>query len=289
MPTWHSGQAWRVVNSLNKLNEQIRAYAPRSVPPATDPNSWGSIADDAHSMSSDHYPHFYSALGGTAVVCARDFPHAPKLGLDGGVVTEHLRQARDSRVQYIIFNRRITGVNYGWQWRQYTGTDPHDTHFHVSTVHDSRADGAQAWSLPNSTGAPAPEVDDDEMGASFAPIEIKAEGFTSLCLPPVGGGDADPRLAWLTVCNDVFDAKEYALRLWWSKGDGAWAPITGDEGLIKLTSGTAFGSPLPTGLRVLSVLRMAVAGDGSIVESTSDLPAYGGHLTLCIERGKALK
>lgn len=157
MPIWHSGQAWRVVNSLNKLNEQIRAYAPRSVPPATPVESWGSIADAEHSASSDHYPHFYGALGATAVVCARDFPHAPGLGLDGGVVTEHMRRTRDARVQYIIFNRRITGVNYGWQWRTYTGDDPHDKHFHVSGVHTAAADGTQPWSLP---------ISEDDMDAS---------------------------------------------------------------------------------------------------------------------------
>jgi hypothetical protein len=151
MPTWHTGQAWRVVNSLNKLNEQIRAYAPRAVPPATNVDSWGSIADNVHSTSSDHYPHYYGALGSTAVVCARDFPHAPGLGLDGGVVTEHMRQVRDSRVQYIIFNRRITGVNYGWQWHTYIGDDPHNTHFHVSCVHSAIADSTAAWSLPGSS------------------------------------------------------------------------------------------------------------------------------------------
>jgi hypothetical protein len=152
---WSTGQSWRVVNSLNKLNEQIRAYAPRAAPPATDANSWGSIADNVHSVSSDHYPHYYDALGSTAVVCARDFPHAPSLGLDGHVVTEHMRQARDPRVQYIICDRRITGVNYGWQWNTYTGSDPHDTHFHVSSVHTAIADSTATWSLPGGGGVAA--------------------------------------------------------------------------------------------------------------------------------------
>src|SRR5690348_12488358 len=118
---WVRGQPWRVVDSLQTLNAQIREYAPRAVPPATDVNAWGSIADDAHSASSDHYPHYYvSELGATAVVCARDFPHAPALGLDGGVVTERLRQSRDPRIGYVIFDRRITGPSHGWQWAPYT-------------------------------------------------------------------------------------------------------------------------------------------------------------------------
>lgn len=159
MPTWHTGAAWRVVNSLNKLNEQLRAYAPRSVPPATDPNAWGSLADDAHSTSSDHYPKYLAALGATAVVTARDFPNAPALGLDGTVVTEHMRQQRDPRVGYIIFNRHITGPNHGWQWEVYTGSDPHREHFHVSSVHTGLADSAAAWSLPGQSAASTPLED----------------------------------------------------------------------------------------------------------------------------------
>lgn len=169
---WQSGQAWRVVNSLNKLNEQLRAYAPRAVPPATDVNAWGALADDAHATSSDHYPHYYAALGGTAVVCARDFPHAPGLGLDGGVITEHMRQARDGRVQYIIFNRRITGVNYGWQWHTYTGDDPHNTHFHVSSVHGAIADSVAPWSLP---GGSSNAVEEYSMGALMAQMVNDAQ------------------------------------------------------------------------------------------------------------------
>lgn len=164
MVTWHTGQAWRVVNGLNKLDQQIRAYAPRSIPPATNPDSWGALADNAHSTSSDHYPHFYSALGSTAVVCARDFPHAPGLGLSGPVVTEHLRRQRDPRVGYIICAGRITGPNHGWAWDPYDGADPHDTHFHVSSVHGSVADSTAAWSLPGgAVPAPSPIRGDHEM------------------------------------------------------------------------------------------------------------------------------
>ena len=145
---WAKGQPWRVAGGLQKLAEQIRAYAPRAVPPATPASAWGSIADDAHSASSDHFPHWYSTLGAEAVVCARDFPHSPALGLDGGVVTEALRISRDPRIGYLIFNRRITGPNHGWQWEHYDGSDPHDTHFHVSSVHTALADDTRAWVLP---------------------------------------------------------------------------------------------------------------------------------------------
>jgi hypothetical protein len=191
MPTWHTGAAWRVVNSLNKLNEQIRAYAPRALPPATSADAWGSIADNAHSTSSDHYPHYYAALGSTAVVCARDFPHAPGLGLDGGVVTEHLRQSRDPRLQYVIFNRRITGRNYAnedgeWIWHNYTGDDPHNTHFHVSGVHGTVADSVAAWSLPGGVSAASiPEGSDMPIVVKFSDnaATFLSDGITSRWLP----------------------------------------------------------------------------------------------------------
>lgn len=158
MTTWSKGQQWRVVGGLNVLNTEIRAYAPKAVPPATDANAWGSIADDAHEASSDHYPHYYPVLGAVAVVCARDFPHAPALGLDGGVVTEWLRVHRDPRISYVIFNGRIfsghqVGSTPAWTWRPYTGKDKHDTHFHVSSVATAIADSTASWSLPTLEGA----------------------------------------------------------------------------------------------------------------------------------------
>lgn len=187
MATWHTGAAWRVVNSLNKLNEQIRAYAPRAVPPATQVTAWGSIADDAHSASSDHYPHYYGALGSTAVVCARDFPHAPGLGLDGHVVTEALRISRDPRIGYLICDRRITGPNHGWKWETYTGSDPHDTHFHVSSVHTGLADDTRAWALPGLTAQGAFMALTDQQQLD---MYLNAKQANSRILAVLGMGDA---------------------------------------------------------------------------------------------------
>lgn len=170
MATWVTGQPWRVVRGLDTLRDQLRGLAPLSIPPATDVNAWGAIADDVHSQTSDHYPHFYPVLGATAAVCARDFPHAPALGLDGDAITEHMRQARDPRVGFIIFDRRITGPSHGWVWDPYTGDDPHDTHFHVSSVHTAAADGVQPWSLPGvPTVTPNPSPEEEQMIVTITP------------------------------------------------------------------------------------------------------------------------
>lgn len=159
--TWRRGQPWRTARSLDVLNAQIRAHAPHAVPPATDINAWGALADSAHSTGSDHYPHWLTGLGPVAVVTARDFPHAPRLGLDGYAITEHLRQTRDPRIKYVIFAGRVTGPSHRnalgiWIWDVYTGSsDKHFTHFHVSVVGRPIADNITPWSMPGGI-APAP-------------------------------------------------------------------------------------------------------------------------------------
>jgi hypothetical protein len=279
MKTWAKGQPWRVVDGLTRLNQQIRAYAPRSVPPVTDPDSWGSIADDIHAHTSDHFPHYYDVFGSVAVVCARDFPHAPKLGLDGGVITEHMRLARDPRIQYIIFNRRITGVNYGWQWHQYNGTDPHDTHFHVSTVHDKRADGVQLWSLPGMTASsvtPPPVIDKDEDEEDMTTFQIPQIGAGSFAFKPVKKGDQ------LLVGNDTF-GKIVSLRVMQSTGDAVFHAIENSGDVINFESGRSWIVPLMVGTCILSVERH-IWVDGKAVAVTADNPGYKGDLSFAIVR-----
>ncbi|MEU7170297.1 hypothetical protein ABZ949_02250 [Micromonospora tulbaghiae] len=181
--TWRKGQPWRTVRSLDRLNEQIRAAFPGAVPPATPAASWGSIADSAHSTTSDHYPHVYKALGATAVVCARDFPHAPSLGMDAHKIAEQLRLSRDPRIGYIISNGRITGPNYGWKWSAYSGSDPHDTHIHVSTVHTAAADSGADWQIGDDD---MPLTSDDiEKVATATKQKVLSDGGIQLLLTRV--------------------------------------------------------------------------------------------------------
>jgi hypothetical protein len=143
--------AWRLVNGLTVLRGQMKSAFPAAVQ-NTPVSAWGTIGDAAHDPSSDHSPHMYPALGSTPVVCAADFPHAPQWEMDGPMITESMRKARDPRVGYIICNRRITGPNHGWVWQTYTGSDPHDTHFHVSTVHTAVADRTELWTFQGQRG-----------------------------------------------------------------------------------------------------------------------------------------
>lgn len=141
--------AWRVARSLLVFHAQLQEQCPQAKPPATDPNSWGTIGDPAHNPDSDHSPHDFIGWGND-IVTAADWPHAPNLGLDANVVTEAIRLSRDKRTKYVIFNRRMFssyyfGIYPPFTWRNYTGTDPHTTHGHLSVVGDVTADGIQPW------------------------------------------------------------------------------------------------------------------------------------------------
>ena len=137
---------WRVAESLNTLLKQVNTMAP-SRSKASD----GSIGDAAHATrSSDHNPWIVDA--GIGVVSARDITHDAAHGCDANVLAEKIRAARDPRVKYIIWNRRIAssspiGGVAAWEWRRYTGANGHTHHVHLSVksdtaTYDSAAPGA---------------------------------------------------------------------------------------------------------------------------------------------------
>ncbi|RPJ37799.1 MAG: hypothetical protein EHM35_06010, partial [Planctomycetaceae bacterium] len=88
--------AWRAAKSLTEFHKGLKKAYPRSVPPATDVNSWGIIGDLDHNNTSDHSPHNFPGWGND-IVTAADWPHAPNLGLDAGKVAEFLRLSHDAR------------------------------------------------------------------------------------------------------------------------------------------------------------------------------------------------
>lgn len=139
---------WRTVNSLQMLRTQVNiAWPNRSK--ASD----GTIADDSHSTTSDHYPHLVAGLGTVPVVTAFDLTQDPAHGCDCASVAESIRLSRDYRAKYVIWDHRMfssyASSGYApWTWRPYTGSsDPHTNHMHIS-VHDApSADVATPWAI----------------------------------------------------------------------------------------------------------------------------------------------
>jgi len=149
--------AWRVARSLDVLLDQLNTRYPHRSR-ASD----GAIGDAAHaSRSSDHNPWVDIPGDHRNAVTARDYTHDPANGVDIDRLTDELQASRDPRIKYVIANDQIMSGNGGpspWVWRDYSGSNEHRHHFHLSVHSDPDLfDDARPWNLPSFMGAPAPQ------------------------------------------------------------------------------------------------------------------------------------
>lgn len=143
-----TARRWRVARSLIALREQVNRVAPQR-----NDDGDGTIGDGSHERrESDHNP--WVADGEVGVVTALDITHDPQGGCDAGKLADALVAARDGRVKYIIWNRRIVnssqiGTSPPWTWRSYRGDNPHTRHVHISVRADKAAyDDDGPWPMP---------------------------------------------------------------------------------------------------------------------------------------------
>lgn len=160
--------AWRLAKSLTVLRDQVNARFPGRAK-ASD----GTIGDAAHAKRpSDHNPDK------DGVVKALDLTTDPNDDADTEALAEHLRQARDPRVKYVIAMGRMFSAYAAhgvpaWTWQPYTGTNPHVHHFHVSVQGDAeRYDDETPWNID---GAFAGVFGDRALG-EVAILQQGAEG-----------------------------------------------------------------------------------------------------------------
>jgi hypothetical protein len=187
-----------------------------------------------------------------------------------GVIDSILHTPADlTKLKYMIFERTQWSRSNGWKPVAYVGASAHDEHAHFSGDPAHDADTTEWLSVINYGHG----KDEDDMGASTPPIEIKEEGITSLCIPPVEQGLADPRPAWLNIANDT-QGPQYALRVW-GCSDKGWHPLANETGQIVCNSGGRYSYGLTAGVYCISITRQPIG----------DTPPYAGHLTVCIERG----
>jgi len=112
----------------------------------------GTIGDRAHMEHvSDHNLDEIGNTGSSSdpddipEVHARDVDARGPWLIKGGaerivqIIVSRCRSGVEKRVKYIIYNRRIWSASSGWVQKAYTGTDPHDKHFHVSFRYGSGA------------------------------------------------------------------------------------------------------------------------------------------------------
>jgi hypothetical protein len=135
---------WRLAYSLQTLLGQINEAFPKRSK-ASD----GSIGDARHaSRSSDHNPHVRLQKGPITIgiVTALDITHDPANGVDCDFLAEIIK--RDSRVKYVIWNKRIYNPTIKLAWRAYRGVNQHTLHLHVSVMPELRLfDDSKPWLL----------------------------------------------------------------------------------------------------------------------------------------------
>lgn len=169
-----------------------------------------------------------------------------------------------------------------------SGDSTHLSHTHISFFRDSngrrdRMDnflGLLKEFFEGITQPPAQQEDDD-MGASFGPLEIPVTGRGSFNIPPVQAGSADPRPAWLNIGNSLEGASSYGLRIAAFTDAGPVSANVGsqvgtDAFNRRLNSNTRYSFTLPKGTYLLEISRISADGTAA---------PYDGHLTFCVERG----
>lgn len=146
---------WTLARSLVALRREADALWPDRAGPD------GTIGDTAHSARpSDHNP---DARG---VVRAIDISSSPTPDGDvADIIVTHIRQRRDPRVTYIIWQRRICnarsiGGAAPWAWRPYGGANPHTRHAHISVAGAPHGDDGSPWHLEEAVMPTAQEIAD---------------------------------------------------------------------------------------------------------------------------------
>lgn len=162
------GRTWTTPLSLRALLDAVEAWQP--APRAAD-GTVASAGHDAANPTSDHRPNPYTGPGTVRAV------DIGENGDEGPTIFTALLNSRDPRIKYAIHNGQIfasytTPTRPAWTLGTYTGSNPHFTHVHVSTVAAQDANG-KPWNLNLQPG------DDDMEVIKAIQKQCNAGGFTS--------------------------------------------------------------------------------------------------------------
>lgn len=186
-----------LVASLVTLRAEFNTLAPDR-----DKTSDGWIGDAAHQAEpSDHNPDDKGAVH--AIDVDEDL-RRPGVTMESRVqiiVARH-RVGLDTRLHYVIYERRIWASDWGWSEREYAGANPHDKHAHFSARYTAAAE--------NGTGPFGLLGEDDGMDA--------AEFFASVARAVKGGPDATA--ADRANRNNFAVGARFALGYNWNVQDG---------------------------------------------------------------------
>ena len=176
--------AWHLVPALVSLRNEFDQLAP-----SRDRASDGSIGDSAHKAStSDHNIDDGPNQGSTPSEDADSLPEVHAIDVDRDlrksgwtmdravkIIVDRHRAGKDDRLQNVIWNRRIASRSWGWTWRAYTGSNPHDKHAHFSARYTTAAESDRSpWGLLEEDGM---DVNDDVIVNDINPGKPGEPGY----------------------------------------------------------------------------------------------------------------
>lgn len=211
---------WVLVPCLVALRAEFNIAGPQR-----SKESDGSIGDTAHaSSSSDHNP---DETGATpyedsdrinevhAIDVTDKGPWSSGFSFVGAVENIRLRHQRgeDDRLQNIIHNGKIASRSWGWAWRDYNGSNPHDKHAHFSARYSTAQESdTSSWGVGEGDDDMTTKAEfiswlkDDDVRKAMAAAVHLTDG---VLLAPEGATNADgtPNTHW---AGFSYLAKTYA-------------------------------------------------------------------------------
>lgn len=121
--------------------------------------------------------------------------------------------------------------------------------------------------------------DDMPQGLGPLPVPSTPNGQVSYSIWPVNQGAAGFGPAWLSMWGDLHGTTS-AVRIALSDGSGNWQllgtpPVSGQDPRVTLQSGKVFNTQLQTGIRGISITRLAVDVTDECTASVSMTVEYG--------------
>ena len=166
--------SWRLARSLEVLRDEVNAAAPKR-----SKVSDGTIGDSAHSTrASDHN------VNSAGVVRAMDLTHDPAGGLDCHELAARviaLGKANHRALgagAYVIWRGRIASDTYGWTWRSYSGSNPHNHHCHISVATAAAGyDSTAPWTQEDDDMSPEQEARQKRIEDKLDSLHKKIDKF----------------------------------------------------------------------------------------------------------------
>lgn len=159
---------WTLIPCLVRLRAEFDDIAP-----GRGRESDGTVGDTAHAGGgvSDHLPDEDFPRLRDKDADSRNEVHAidvdadlrtPGLTMEQAVqhLLERCRSGAETRLRYVIYNRRIWEASNGWRQRAYDGPNPHDKHAHFSASYNSTREASTAsWQLEDLVALTPADID----------------------------------------------------------------------------------------------------------------------------------